>query len=232
MAYIRYKDLDKTIKANVVPISEHVVSVEFAEEKEVNTSGFYVFLDDECTVDIGGESYVGFSTIYRETENGCEYSDDGSVYVEPTYPEYVPTLDEVKAQKIAEMNAKQQEIIAYGVEIPLSDGTTERFTLTNEDQNSIMALQTEVEKGLDRIPWHCSDHEKGCRYYTNADMALLAQKALGLITLEVTRFRDLRRYIEAMTTIEDVQNVTYGMYIPKDYQSEVLADIYASAAQM
>lgn len=48
------------------------------------------------------------------------------------------------------------------------------------------------------------------------------------VTFAVTYFRDLRIYINSMEDSTSVQNVTYGMTIPKEYRSEVLADIYAS----
>ena len=48
------------------------------------------------------------------------------------------------------------------------------------------------------------------------------------VTFAVTYFRDLRIYINSMEDSTSVQNVTYGMIIPKEYRSEVLADIYAS----
>jgi len=43
--------------------------------------GFSLYLN--AFVDYGC-SYEEFSTIYREVEGGCQFSNDGSVYVEPT----------------------------------------------------------------------------------------------------------------------------------------------------
>ena len=137
---------------------------------------------------------------------------------------YVKTLEEEQTEKISEMNEIQQLTIRDGVLITLSDGTTEQFTLKDQDQTSLMGLQTLVAQGVENIPWHSADQSEHCKYYSNADMAIIAEKALQFITYHVTYFRDLRIYIRSLQTKEEVQNVTYGMEIPSEYQSEVLKD--------
>lgn len=137
---------------------------------------------------------------------------------------YVKTLEETKEEKVTEMNNTQQSVIQQGLDITLSDGTVERFTLKDQDQTSLMGLQTLVAQGIERIPWHTADQSEHCKYYSNADMAIIAEKALQFITYHVTYFRDLRIFIRSLQTKEEVQNVTYGMEIPLEYQSEVLKD--------
>ena len=122
------------------------------------------------------------------------------------------------------MNEIQQLTIRDGVLITLSDGRNEQFTLKDQDQTSLMGLQTLVAQGVENIPWHSADQSEHCKYYSNADMAIIAEKALQFITYHVTYFRDLRIYIRSLQTKEEVQNVTYGMEIPVEYQSEVLKD--------
>ena len=137
---------------------------------------------------------------------------------------YVKTLEETKEEKVTEMNNTQQSVIQQGLDITLSDGTVEHFTLKDQDQTSLMGLQTLVAQGIERIPWHTADQSEHCKYYSNADMEIIAEKALQFITYHVTYFRDLRIYIRSLQTKEEVQNVTYGMEIPLEYQSEVLKD--------
>lgn len=176
--------------------------------------------------------YSAYTTVYREIDGGAQFSNDGSIYEppesEPDSEPYEPTLEEIKEQKIAEMNAEQQKIIQYGVEVPLSDGTTERFTLKDQDQMSLMGLQTLAAQGVEQIPWHEADNAEHCKYYSAEDMSRITGTALSFISYQVTYFRDLRIYINSMSDKESVQSVTYGMYIPQEYQSEVLADFYAA----
>lgn len=137
---------------------------------------------------------------------------------------YVKTLEETKEEKVTEMNNTQQSVIQQGLDITLSDGTVEHFTLKDQDQTSLMGLQTLVAQGIERIPWHTADQSEHCKYYSNADMAIIAEKALQFITYHVTYFRDLRIFIRSLQTKEEIQNVTYGMEIPLEYQSEVLKE--------
>ena len=176
--------------------------------------------------------YSAFTTVYRELDGVIQFSNDGSIYVPPAptpEPEpYVPTLEEVKASKVAEMNATQQSVIQQGIDVTLTDGTVEHFALTDHDQTSLMGLQTQVAQGAEQIPWHTSDTTEHCKYYSNVDMLLIVTAAMQYVTFHVTYFRDLRIYINALEDKESVEAVAYGVYIPVEYQSEVLKDLYAA----
>jgi hypothetical protein len=252
MAYLRYVGDTEVYKASVLPCG-NIVSIEFEKKAVVKTDGFDLFLDRDCKNDIGGDTYHSFTTVYQKDARSVQYSNDGSVYteipgeeyeyIEPTMPEMPepepipepdpepePTLEELKDWKIMEMNGEQQQVIQSGVDVMLTDGTVERFDLKDQDQTSLLGLQTLVLNGQEKIPWHTSDNSEHCKYYSNADMALITAKALDFVTTQVTYFHDLRIYINSMTDKESVESVTYGMYIPTEYQSEVLADIYAARA--
>ncbi len=234
MAYLKFLDSNSLIKCSVVPQGENVVSIKFSDAIVVDTSGFDLFLDKEGEVDIGGEHYRGFNTIYRNDEvtaeyNGYQLSNDGSVYVEPELePEYEPTLEEVMEQKVSEMNSIQQQIIRDGVDVTLTDGTVEHFALKDQDQTSLMGLQTRVLAGDEYIPWHTSDESEHCKFYSNADMGIIASTAMEFVVWHVTMFRDLRIYIRSLQTKEEVEAVYYGMHIPEEYQSEPLKAMIAA----
>lgn len=142
--------------------------------------------------------------------------------------EYVPTLEEVKENKVSEMNETQQTVIQGGVDVRLTDGTVEHFTLTEHDQTSLIGLQTKVVAGEESIPWHTYDHSEHCKYYSNADMAIITETALNYVAFHVTYFRDLRIYINALKTKEEVEDIFYGTTIPEEYRSEPLKDMVAA----
>ena len=86
--YIKFLDAITPIKCAVKQIAPNIVELKFADEIIVDTSGFNAYLDKECEYDIGGNSYVGFTTMYRNDEttvarNGYQLSNDGSVYTPP-----------------------------------------------------------------------------------------------------------------------------------------------------
>lgn len=108
MAYLRFLDSKELIRCKVIPESEHLVLLSFPGDIVVNISGFDLFLDEKGEVNIGGDSYHGFTTIYRNDDyttnfHGYQLSDDGSVYVEPVVPEpepsHEPTAEELEEQE-------------------------------------------------------------------------------------------------------------------------------------
>ena len=205
-----------TKNATCRKISEHVVEVLGLEQ---NISGFKLLRENGR---LHGD-YSAYTTLYRTVDGGFQYSDDGSVYVEPVpKPIPEPTLDDIKAEKVAEMNAIQQQIIANGCEVQLADGSKETFTLTQNDQLSLNSLSVKVLEGMTFVPWHPADEDTPCRFYTEADMKTITDTCLNFVSWHVTWFRDLRRYIRSLTTKEDVEAITYDSYIPPEYQSEVL----------
>lgn len=222
--HVLFLDNTDTVEASVKKLGEHLIQI-FGVE--VNLSGFHL-LNDAGSV-FG--KYDGFKTLYKENEDSYILSNDGSVYVEPVEPEPMPvpepTLDEVKESKVSEMNDIQQKLIAQGVDVTLSDGSTEHFSLTERDQTSLVGLQAQVAIGAENIPWHTSDEDEHCKFYSNADMAKITSSALSYVTWHITYFRDLRIYIRSLESKEEVEQVTYGMNIPEAYQSEPLKAMLA-----
>ena len=225
MINIKFLDEESIKQADVKRISGNILEITGVDQ---NISGFHLITDNG---DVFGK-YEDYTTLYRTLETGFQLSNDGSVYVEPEptpVPEpYEPTLEEVQEAKVLEMNAAQQATIEYGVDVQLTSGTTERFSLTQYDQQSLMGLQTLVDAGQESIPWHNSNEEEHCKFHSNADMALIITTALAYVTYHVTYFRDLRIYIRALTDKENIQSIQYGDPIPAEYQSEVLQTLSKS----
>lgn len=226
MLSLKYLEEQKTYQVSFTMINPHIVQL--MGDFPIKKNGFMLSWKDG----VWDGDYSDYTTVYREIDGGVQFSNDGSVYVEPvppTPPEpYIPTLEEVKEQKVAEMNSIQQMTIQSGIDVILSDGTVEHFTLTDHDQTSLMGLQTQIGRGVEQIPWHTSDQDEHCKYYSNEDMALIVTAAMEFVTYHVTYFRDLRIYINSMLNKESVEAVEYGVYIPKKYQSEVLKDLYTA----
>ena len=220
--------VSKALEGKAVKRDDSHILIEGVEK---NTSGFRLLTEKGCVFG----KYEEFTTLYKEEENGFILSSDGSVYVEPEpMPEpepepepYEPTLEDLQEAKVAEMNMAQQEIIAAGVDVVLTDGTTEHFTLEDHDQTSLVGLQSQVAAGEENIPWHTSNEAEHCKFYSNKDMKKITATAMAYVTWHVTYFRDLRIYIRSLESKEDVEKVTYGMDIPEAYQSEPLKAMLA-----
>lgn len=229
---ILFLDGKEPVSGKVTKQDDNHVLIEGVEK---NTSGFNLLTEKGFVFG----KYEDYTTLYKDTKTGYILSNDGSVYVEPEpMPEpeptpepepepYEPTLEDLQEAKVAEMNDIQQKLIAQGVDVTLSDGSTEHFSLTERDQTSLVGLQAQVAIGAENIPWHTSDEDEHCKFYSNADMAKITSSALSYVTWHVTYFRDLRIYIRSLESKEDVEKVTYGMNIPEAYQSEPLKAMLA-----
>lgn len=232
MSFIKFLNSSKAYKCTVIP-QDNIVTLKFDSDMEVSTAGFDLYLDEACETDIGVGFYRDFTTVYRNDEttaeyNGYQLSSDGSVYEEPEPPEpYVPTLEEVQEAKVSEMNAAQQQIVAYGCEVELTDGTKERFTLTTNDQLSLNALSVKTLEGMQIVPWHPADESVHCKFYSEEDMKKITDACMNWVAYHVTYFRDLRIYIRSLTDKETIKAIQYGDDIPFEYQSEVLQSMLA-----
>lgn len=208
-------------------INKNIVQIT-GDDMPVQTNGF-ALLDLEGADFVIGD-YSAFTTIYREIEGGAQFSNDGSIYVAPPEPQPIPipepTLEELQEQKVVEMNSVQQSVIAEGVDVILTDGNTYHFSLTTNDQLSIIGSAASGEISVKGTPWHIADESVHCQYYSDEDMALISKASYEYVLYHVTYFRDLRIYIRSLTDKEEVENIYYGVVIPEEYRSEVLADMY------
>ena len=151
----------------------------------------------------------------------------GSIAEDKTYVakfNYNEPIENVRERKISEMNAVQQSMIANGFDIVI-DGKVKHFTLTDHDQTSMLGLMGQVQMGIKQIPWHTSDHDEHCEYFTNEQMKSIIEKATGFLTYHITYFRDLRIYINNLSSKEEIEAVEYGIQIPNEYKSDVLKDL-------
>ena len=195
------------------------------------TQKAYNYEDLEIPTPEPAENYV-FAGWEPEIPASGEISDDQrfrAVF------EYISPLNEVQENKVAEMNAAMESAIAYGAEVQLSDGTTERFTLTDRDQISLIGLQVSAAALTDTqdvdpltFPWHPADENVHCKFYSQEDMQKISTAGFQYVLYHVTYFRDLRIYIRSLADTESVQAVAYGTALPEAYQSEPMKAMLAA----
>lgn len=146
---------------------------------------------------------------------------------EPQIEEILPTdentqitIEYLKQFKINQMSKYCHDTITNGVDVVFSDGKTHHFSLQVEDQLKIQALALKAQNGEQSLPWHEDDNY--CKFYSAEDIMILYQAMEGSQLFHTTYFNSLKMYIKSLTTLEEINAVTYGMEIPIEYQSEVL----------
>ena len=211
MAYIRFLGDKTPHKATVIP-TNNIVTVKFGTDVIENKNGFDLFLDKECTIDIGGTFYQKFTTIYRNDSvtkkyNGYQLSNDGSVYVEPEISPnpkpYNPTLDEVKESKKAEIKMKVQNEILSDVMI-----ASYAFGYNESDMIAIRnAYEDSISSGMSVI---LKDSTGQSRELNEEEITDLYKKQ-EIKRLEKESYAQcLLDYIDGLTSKEAVNSVEYG----------------------
>ena len=137
------------------------------------------------------------------------------------------TIDFIKKQKINQMSKECHDTITNGVNVLLSDGKNHHFSLEVEDQLKIQALALKAQNGVQSLPWH--EDNNYCVFYSAEDIMKLYQAMEDLQLFHTTYFNSLKMYIKSLETIEEINNITYGINIPVEYQSEVLQYLYSQS---
>lgn len=221
MLIMKYVGLKTGYKVNFSRVSDCIVQL--TGDFPVKEKGFT--LSRESMED--NWDYSGFNTVYREIDGGVQFSNDQSVYVAPPEPEpvpepepYVPTLEEVKAEKKSEIVWGYQSVKTEGFDITLSDGSEEHFPLTEEDVTFLFGKQVELQVSTeDQISYQDSDSR--CRLYSREDMQMIINKAMWFVNFQTAYRNNLREWVDVCETKEEVDAIVYGSEIPEEYRNEV-----------
>ena len=210
----------------------HVLQIIFAGTPPTKWDGDIILYTDggiECA------TLAGWTTVYRDEGRTVYLSDDGSTYKAPEPdtggeilpPEpYVPTLEELKLTKKWEISQACEQAIYSGVDVTLTDGSTEHFSLTEHDQLNLFGKQVQLAAGANQLEYH-SDGQ-ACRYYSAVDMQLIISTAMQHVSYHTTYCNAVNMWIAGCETAEEVQQIYYGVDVPEEYRNEVLRAYTAS----
>ncbi len=221
MLSLKYIDEQMSYIINFKRINENVIQIK--GDFPVKAKGF-ICSRLENTDD--NWDYTGFNTVFREIEGGAQFSNDGSVYVEPPKPEpipepepYVPTLEEVKVDKKQEIYMMYNADVAAGINVELSTGT-QHFPLSDEDQKFLMGKQLELS-GSDAEMISYQDSDNHCMLLSRNDMQKIITEALTHVNIKTTYRNNLCEWVDQCGTKEAVSQIAYGADIPEGYRNEV-----------
>ncbi len=140
---------------------------------------------------------------------------------------YVPTLEEVKAQKKAEISEACESTIHSGIDVKIGENW-EHFSLETNDQINLFGKQYQLANGATSVEYHQDGYP--CKYYTAEDMMKIITAAMEWVSYHTTYCNALNMWIAGATSKEEVNVIYYGADIPEEYQSEVLKDYLAKIA--
>ena len=128
------------------------------------------------------------------------FDDDGNIadVVETSEP-----INEVISQKKSELSAECEKTIVAGVDV--GDA---HYSLTIEDQANILAWMAVAQTGK-AVPYH--QDGQPCRIYSSEEFMEVANAAVAFKTAQTTYCNLLMRQVEAMTDVDEVKAVQYGI---------------------
>lgn len=213
-------DSEQVYDGTFEQIGLNQVRITFDNNKPSNSvllSGFNLVNEHNGYVQTIREDYKYFYRTYSDNELIVELCNDGVEYVEPEpilnpEPEpYIPTLEEIKNNKINELSDICNHLIENGVDIDIN-GTMEHFSysLSKGDQNNIDdIMKLAASTGLGQS-YHCDNGN--CKIYTIDQIVTLyiAVKVNKLINM--TYFNQMKQYIKSFTSDEDKEIIVSISY--------------------
>ena len=142
----------------------------------------------------------------------------------------LPDLETVRAAKIAEMSAACNAAINAGTTVQMPDGTQEAFTYSTADQANISEMFIACLMGAESYPYHAND--EACKSYTAAEIMSIYGTLSMYKTGQLTYHNQLKQYINALETVQEVQAVTYGQELTGEYLAAYGTLMQEAQAQM
>lgn len=138
-------------------------------------------------------------------ENGvCRYKYADGIVSERTAEEIeIELFPSIISNKKSELSTECEKAIISGVDV----GEV-HYSLTIEDQANILAWMAVAQTGKS-VPYHCDGQP--CRIYSSEEFMEIANAAVACKTHHTTYCNLLMRQVEAMTDIDDVKAVQYGI---------------------
>ena len=145
------------------------------------------------------------------------FDDDGNL-IDVT--EIREPIENIISQKKAELSAECEKTIVAGVDV--GDA---HYSLTIEDQANILAWMAVAQTGK-AVPYH--QDGQPCRIYSSEEFMEVANTAVAFKTAQTTYCNLLMRQVEAMTDVDEVKAVKYGVTQLKGEYAEQYQVIMAS----
>lgn len=226
MEHIKIKGSDQCYEIqSITKPAEHILQIVFKDAVPEDWGEIQLYTAGGILATI----LEGWTTVYRSDGQTIYLSDDGSVYQTPDPdtggeilpPEpYVPTLEELQAAKKREISQACENAIYSGVDVKLSDGSTEHFSLTEHDQLNLFGKQVQLAAGTTELEYHADGQP--CRYYSAKDMQIITSMAMAFVSYHTTYCNAVNMWIAGCETADEIQQIYYGADVPEQYQSDVL----------
>lgn len=139
-------------------------------------------------------------------------------------------IEELRANKLENVSRACEEMICAGIDVSLSDGSEEHFSLQLSDQTNIDSVFNSVVLGATEYPYHADGGP--CKMYSAADIITIYMNTKGYITKQTTYNNALRQWIKRETNSDILAGIEYGSQLPDDLSEKMNGILTAANEQV
>lgn len=136
-------------------------------------------------------------------------------------------LDEIRADKLAELSASCNAAITAGMDVETTHGT-EHFSLQETDQINLTTALSAVQSGAAGYPYHADGQL--CRLFTAAEIQAIAAASVRHKLYHTTLCNHLLTWARRAETREELSGITYASDGMPDDLASNMAAVLAEAA--
>ena len=135
-------------------------------------------------------------------------------------------LDEIRADKLAELSASCNAAITAGMDVETTQGT-EHFSLQETDQINLTTALSAVQSGAAGYPYHADGQL--CRLFTAAEIQAIAAASVRHKLYHTTLCNHLLTWARRAETKEEISGITYAADGMPDDLAANMAAVLAAA---
>lgn len=188
-----------------------------------------------CTeINHGTEEQPDIQQIFSDVTLGWNESNEELAKREAYNGEYtiedVPDdrpLDEIRADKLAELSASCNAAITDGMDVETTQGA-EHFALHETDQINLTTALSAVQSGASGYPYHADGQL--CRLFTAAEIQAIAAASVRHKLYHTTLCNHLLTWARRAETKEELSGITYAADgLPEDLAANMAAVLAVAA---
>ena len=170
---------------------------------------------------------LSFTDSNKEIQisEALKYSYNGEYTIEDVPDDRA--LEEIRADKLAELSASCNAAITDGMDVETTQGT-EHFSLQETDQINLTTALSAVQSGAAGYPYHADGQL--CRLFTAAEIQAIAAASVKHKLYHTTLCNHLLTWARRAETAEELSGITYAADgMPEDLAANMAAVLAAAA---
>ena len=166
------------------------------------------------------EEKLGFTDSNKEIQiaEALKYSYNGEYTIEEEPDDR--SLDEIRADKLAEISTSCNAAITAGMDVETTQGT-EHFSLQETDQINLTTALSAIQNGSTGYPYHADGQL--CRLFSAKEIQDIAEASIKHKLYHTTLCNHLMTWVRRVEDKKELANIKYSIEnLPKDLKQNMI----------